>query len=55
MPVSDHVGYSSVFATLFNKELDVAVNRVVVEFNSPPATHIGKCGSTVAEMKNNQE
>ena len=51
MPVSDHVGYSAKFAELFSKDLDVDTERVIVEFNSPQATHLGKNGSTIAEIR----
>ena len=55
MPPSDHAHYSAKFAELINRDLGVATERVLVQFSSPEPTHIGKNGSTIAEIRKNQD
>ena len=55
MSISDHAHYSAKFAELINRDLGVATERVVVYFSSPEPTHIGKNGSTIAEIRKNQD
>ena len=51
MGVEDHAKYSYNFAEFFQNQLQVSKDRVIVEFYSPDATHLGKSGTTIAELR----
>ena len=51
MSVSDHAKYSTKFADHFNNKLNIDKERVVIEFHSPSAAHLGKDGTTIAELR----